>query len=229
MDERKQGIWYMAGACFLAIVYIIIVKLLKPEMDTASTIIAGFTLFSFFPLCLHFLARIKTVPDFIFNAAFSTISLIYFGIQLVVGGIVLFSFNDLPWVPVLVFELVLLCIYVVMGFAVFEIQNRANNKAAEERQTVIQKQKWEATVQGMMDNLEETDDKETFSQLLEAVHYSDAVSYPGMESIDTEINSGLSELGNLIFAKDPSAPEKAKSLIKLLKNRERLADTLKRE
>ena len=108
MKKGNAGLWIGIAAFFLAAVYSVILFLLKPNFDMTAWVIYGATMVAFLLVGIQAIAFTRTGSGVIMDTALGIVTAIYFGLQLVFGGIVCMSFSDVPLTPVLVCEIIVL-------------------------------------------------------------------------------------------------------------------------
>ena len=188
----------------------------------------GFTMVAFVLLAIQSIAFTRSGPGVVMDTALSAVTMIYFGIQFIFGGIVCMCFADLPSTPVLVCEMILLAAYLVVAFSVYGAQSHMSAQDQNDQSSVRKLRLLESDIQGMAGEQPDPALKQALMGLAEEIHYGDVSSMPALADVDGRIAQNVAMLqGELADeASDPLA--RIETISRLLKERERTAAILKR-
>ncbi len=228
MKKSHAGLWIGITVFFLAAVYSVILFLLKSHFDIAAWVLYGATMIAFLLVGIQAIASVRTSSTVIVDTALGIVTIIYFGVQLIFGGIVCMSFSDVPLTPVIVCEIIILATYLVFAFVMYAAQSNNAAQDHNDQKTVQKMRLLESDVQGMMEEASDSEVKKALRELAEAIHYSDVVSLPGLADVEGRIAQNIAILQDELTddAADPLA--RIETLRRLLKERDRTAAILKR-
>ena len=228
MKKSHAGFWVGIAVFFIAAVYSVILFLVKPQFDLTAWVLYGATMVAFLLAGIQAIASSRSGSGIIMDTTLGIVSAIYFGLQLIFGGIVCMSFSDVPLTPVIVCEIILLAAYLVIAFLMYAAQSSNSAQAHNDRQAVQNMRLLESDVQGMMEEAVNPDVKKALKDLADAIHYSDVVSLPGLADVEGRIAQNISALQDE-FTDDRADPlARIDRIRRLLKERDRTAAILKR-
>ncbi len=228
MKKTHAGLWVGIAVLFGAAVYSIILFLLKPNLDITAWILYGATMVAFLLVAIQAIASAKTGSGIVMNTSIGIITAVYFGLQLIFGGIVCMSFSDVPLTPVLVCEILLLAAYLLIVFLMYGAQSNNAAQDYNDQKTVQKIRLLESDIQGMMEETKNPEVKNALKDLAEAIHYSDVVSLPGLAEVEGRIAQNVAILQDELADENADPLARIETLHRLLKERDRTAAILKR-
>ena len=228
MKKSHAGFWVGFAVFFSAAVYSAVVFLLKEQFDLSAWVLYGSTMLAFLLFGLQAIAASRNSSNVITDTALGIITAIYFGIQLVFGGIVCMCFNDLTTKYVLVGEIILVAAYLIIAFLMYAGQSHSGAQEHNEQHGIRKIRLLENDIQVMTDEASDPDIKNALKELVEAIHYSDPITLPGLRDVEDRIAQNVAILQDELTdeAADPLA--RIKTLRRLVKERDRTAAILKR-
>lgn len=228
MKKSHAGFWVGIAVFFIAAIYSVILFLVKPTFDISAWVLYGATMIAFLLVGIQAIASSRSGSSIVMDTTLGIVTAIYFGLQLLFGGIVCMSFSDVPLTPVIVCEIILLAAYLVIAFFMYAAQS-SNAAQDHNDQKSIQKMRFlESDIQGMMDEATDPNVKKALKELAEAVHYSDVVSLPGLADVEGRIAQNVAILQDELTDESADPLARIQTLRRLLKERERTAAILKR-
>ena len=228
MKKSHAGFWVGVAAFFLAAVYSVVLFLLKPNFDMTAWVLYGATMVAFLLVGIQAIASARTGSGVIMDTALGIVTAIYFGLQLIFGGIVCMSFSDVPLTPVLVCEIIVLAAYLVIAFLMYAAQSSNAAQDHNDQKTVQKMRLLESDIQGMMEETTNPEVKKALKDLAEAIHFSDVVSLPGLADVEGRIAQNVAILQDELTDESADPLAKIETLRRLLKERDRTAAILKR-
>ena len=228
MKKGNAGLWIGIAAFFLAAVYSVLLFLLKPNFDMTAWVIYGATMVAFLLVGIQAIAFTRTGSGVIMDTALVIVTAIYFGLQLIFGGIVCMSFSDVPFTPVLVCEIIVLAAYLVIAFLMYAAQSSNAAQDHNDQKMVRKMRLLESDVHGMMDEAANSEVKKALKDLAEAIHFSDVVSLPGLADVEGRIAQSIAILQDELNDENADPLARIETLRRLLKERDRTAAILKR-
>ena len=223
MKKSYAGSWIGIAIFFVAVIYSLILFLLKPSFDMYAA-----TMIAFLLVGAQAIASARSGAGIVTDAALGIVTSVYFGLQLILGGIICMFFSDIPLTPVLVLEVILLAAYLVIAFLMFAAQSGSNAQDQNDQKTVQKMRLLESDVQGMMEEAANPELKKALKDLAEAIHYSDVVSLPGLADVDARIAQNVAILQDELTDENADPLARIETLRRLLKERDRTAAILKR-
>lgn len=228
MKKSHAGFWVGVAAFFLAAVYSVVLFLIKPNFDMTAWVIYGATMVAFLLVGIQIIASARTGSGVIMDTALGIVTAIYFGLQLIFGGIVCMSFSDVPFTPVLVCEIIVLAAYLVIAFLMYAAQSSNAAQDHNGQKTVQKMRLLESDIQGMMEETTNPEVKKALKALAEAIHFSDVVSFPGLADVEERIAQNVATLQDELTDENADPLARIETLRRLLKERDRTAAILKR-
>lgn len=228
MKKSHAGFWVGIAVFFIAAVYSVILFLVKPTFDVAAWVLYGATMVAFLLVGIQAIASARTGSGIIMDVTLGIITAIYFGLQLIFGGIVCMSFSDVPLTPVIVCEIILLAAYLVIAFLMYAAQSSNAAQDHNDRQAVQKMRLLESDIQGMMEEATNPDVRKALKDLAEAIHYSDVVSLPGLADVEGRIAQNVAVLQDELTDEGADPLARIEKIRRLLKERDRTAAILKR-
>lgn len=228
MKKSHAGFWVGIAVFFIAAVYSVILFLVKSSFDVTAWVLYGTTMIAFLLVGIQAIASARTGSGIVMDVTLGIVTAIYFGLQLIFGGIICMSFNDVPLTPVIVCEILLLAAYLVIAFLMYAAQSNNAAQDQADQKTVQKMRLLESDIQGMAEEASDAEIKKALKELAEAIHYSDTVSLPGLADVEARIAQNIAILQDELTdeAADPLA--RINTLRRLLKERDRTAAILKR-
>ena len=228
MKKSHSGLWVGFAVFFAAVVYSAILFLLKKDFDVATWVLYGATLIAFLLFGIHAAASARTGSGIIMDTTLGIVTAIYFGVQLVFGGIICMFFKDIPATPVVVAEIILLAGYLIIAFLVYGAQSSNAAQDRNDQKTVQKMRLLESDVQGMTEEVKDPKVKKALNELAEAIHYSDVVSLPGLADVEGRIAQNIAILQDELADENADPLARIETIRRLLKERDRTAAILKR-
>lgn len=228
MKKSHAGFWVGVAAFFLAAVYSVVLFLFKPNFDMTAWVLYGATMVAFLLVGIQAIASARTGSGVIMDTALGIVTAIYFGLQLIFGGVICMSFSDVPLTPVLVCEIIVLAAYLVIAFLMYAAQSSNAAQDHNNQKTVQKMRLLESDIQGMMEETTNPEVKKALKVLAEAIHYSDVVSLPGLADVEGRIAQNVAILQDELTDESADPLARIETLRRLLKERDRTAAILKR-
>lgn len=228
MKKNHAGFWVGIAVLFAAAVYSVILFLVKPTFDITAWVLYGATMVAFLLVGIQMIASSRSGSAIVMDTALGIITAIYFGLQLIFGGIVCMSFSDVPLTPVIVCEIILLAAYLVIAFLMYAAQSSNAAQDHNDRQAVQKMRLLESDIQGMMEESANPDVKKALKDLAEAIHYSDVASLPGLADVESRIAQNVAVLQDELTDDGADPLARIEKIRRLLKERDRTAAILKR-
>lgn len=228
MKKSHAGFWVGIAVFFIAAVYSVILFLVKPTFDITAWVLYGATMVAFLLVGIQMIASSKSGSAIVMDTSLGIVTAIYFGLQLIFGGIVCMCFNDVPLIPVIVCEIILLAAYLVIAFLMYAAQSSNAAQDHNDRQAVQKMRLLESDIQGMMEEATNPDVKKALRELSEAIHYSDVVSLPGLADVEGRIAQNVAVLQDELTDDGADPFARIEKIRRLLKERDRTAAILKR-
>ena len=151
MKKSHAGFWVGIAVFLIAAVYSVILFLVKTDFDIASWVLYGATMVAFLLIGMQAIASSRSGSGIVMDTALGIVTAIYFGLQVIFGGIICMSFKDVPLTPVIVCEIILLAAYLVITFLMFAAQSSNAAQDHNDQKTVQKMRLLESDVQGMVD------------------------------------------------------------------------------
>ena len=222
MKKGHAGFWVSVSVLLIAAVYSFVLFLVKPVFDISSRVLYGATMIAFFLFGMQAIAMSRSKATIVSDSALGIPTAIYFVVQVIGGGIICMSFKNIPLMPVVICEIILLAAYLVVVFLMFAAQSRNAQKAVRKMRLL------EDDVLEMMNETTNSEVKKALKNLAEVIHFSDVVSLPGLIDIDHQIARNISILQDELNDESSNLLDRIETLCKLLKERDRIAAILKR-
>lgn len=228
MKKSHAGFWVGIAVFLIAAVYSVILFLVKTDFDIASWVLYGATMVAFLLIGMQAIASSRSGSGIVMDTALGIVTAIYFGLQVIFGGIICMSFKDVPLTPVIVCEIILLAAYLVITFLMFAAQSSNAAQDHNDQKTVQKMRLLESDVQGMVDEATNLEVKKALKDLAEAIHYSDVISLPGLADVEGRIAQNVAILQDELTDENADPLTRIETLRRLLKERDRTAAILKR-
>lgn len=228
MKKSHAGLWVGIAVFFLAAVYSIILFLVKPAFDISAWVLYGATMIAFLLVGIQMIASSRSGSAIVMDTTLGIVTAIYFGLQVLFGGIICMSFTDVPLTPVIVCEIILLAAYLVIAFLMYAAQSSNAAQDHNDQKTVQKMRLLESDVKGMMDEAADPNVKKALKELAEAVHYSDVASLPGLADVEGRIAQNIAILQDELSDENADPLARIETLRRMLKERDRTAAILKR-
>ena len=228
MKKSHAGFWVGMAVFMIAAVYSVILFLVKTDFDITSWVLYGATMAAFLLVGMQAIASSRSGSGTVMDATLGIIAAVYFGLQVIFGGIICMSFTDVPLTPVIVCEIILLAAYLVIAFLMFAAQSSNASQDHNDQKTVQKMRLLESDVQGMMDEAANPEVKKALQDLAEAIHFSDVVSLPGLSDVEGRIAQNIAILQDELNDESADPLGRIETLRRLLRERDRTAAILKR-
>jgi hypothetical protein len=223
MKKKSAGFWVGVAILFAAAAYSAIVFLLKKEFDTTAWVLYGFTMAAFLLVGLQFVTIASARGSVVMDTAQAVVTGIYFGIQLIFGGMILMSFDEVALSPVIVGEIVVLGLYLFIAFMVIGVQSHMSAQDQTDRSAVKKMRLFEAEVLKIADKQTDPQLISALKGLAEAIHFSDIVSLPELEEVELRIGQQIALLEQDTERTETDPYPRIKDIHRLLKERDRMA------
>lgn len=228
MKKSHAGFWVGIAVFFIAAVYSAIIFLVKPSFDITAWVLYGATMIAFLLVGIQMIASSRSGSAIVMDTALGLVTAIYFGLQLIFGGIVCMCFTDIPITPVIVCEIILLAAYLVIAFLMYAAQSSNAAHDHNDRQAVQKMRLLESDIQGMMEEVSNPEVKKALKDLAEAIHYSDVASLPGLADVEGRIAQDVAILQDELTDDGADPLARIEKIRRLLKERDSTAAILKR-
>ena len=228
MKKGHSGAWLGWTVLLCGAVYGFILFTLKPQMDNVAQLLFGFTLAAFIILAMQLMAASRKGVEMLFDMALTRFTIVYFVIQLCVGGIALMFFDGLPFIPVLIGEVVLLALYVVVFFMFNSAQSGASAQSINDRTAIKQLRMMESSVLTLADRQQDGDLKQALKALAEDIHFSDVSPHPQLAEIEKRISQNIELLEDELDKPGADPLDRIRRIKALLQERNRTAAILNR-
>lgn len=228
MKKSHAGFWVGIASLFMAAVYSAILFLIKTTFDISAWMLYGFTMVAFLLITIQSVAASRKSSSIVMDTALGVVTLIYFGLQFIFGGIICMCFSDLPMTAVLVCEIILLAAYLVIAFIMYGAQSHS---AAQDRthQNAVRKMRLlESDILGMAEEQADADKKKALKALAEEIHFSDVATYPALVDVEGLIAQNVAILQDELTDEAADVYARIEAIRRLLKERNRTAAILKR-
>ena len=194
MNHKGKGLWMGAGVIALAVIYSVLLFVLKKEFNMSAWILYAFTMLAFLCLFLQTVTVSYGKQLVAFSAATIMVTFVYWAIQFVFGGIVCMYFEILKQGMVLVAEMVLLVLYLVLLFAVNGAHGHAQRQEIADRNVVSHIRKWESDVRNLSDQQKNSKNKNRLNELADEIHYLDVFEHAELNAQDEKITEGIARI-----------------------------------
>ena len=228
MKRGHAGFWVGIAVFLIAAVYSIILFLLKTSFDLSAWVLYGATMVAFLLVGIQAIASAREGSGIVMDVSLGIVTAVYFGLQLVFGGIICMSFSDLPLTPVIVCEIILLAAFLVVAFLMYAAQSSNAAQEQNDRKAVQKIRLLESDIQGMMEEATDSNVKKALKGLAEEVHFSDIASLPGLDDVESRIAQNVAILQDELTDETADALARIEKISRLLKERNRTAAILKR-
>lgn len=228
MKKSHAGLWVGIAFLFMAAVYSAIVFLVKTTFDISAWMLYGFTMVSFLLITIQAVAASRKSSSIVTDTALGAITLIYFSMQFIFGGIICMCYSNLPMTAVLVCEIILLAAYLVIVFIMYGVQSHSAAQDRNDQNAVRKMRLLESDILGMADDQTDADKKKALKALAEEIHYSDVATYPALVDVEGRIAQNIAILQDELTDEAADVYARIESIRQLLKERNRTAAILKR-
>ena len=207
----------------MAAIYSVILFLVKPEFDTSAWVLYGSTMVAFLLAGIQLVTISGSGSGMVMDVTSLIITAIYFFIQLLFGGIIFMSREDLPLTPVVVCEIILLAAYLVISFAMNAARSHSTAQDQNDAAAVRSIQIMETDIRNMTDSENDPVIKKALNELAEEIHYAAPTGSSGTADVDYRISQNIAIL-RMELANRNGDPLQTISLIRnQLKERDRAA------
>lgn len=223
MKKGHAGFWVGISVFLIAVVYSVVLFLVKPSLDDSSRVLYVATIIAFLLFGMQAIASSRSKSAIVTESALGIVTAIYFGLQLIGGGILCMSFKSLPFTPVVISEIILLSAYLVFAFVMFAAQSSNAAQDHNDQKAVRRMRLLEDDVLELMDDAANPEVKKALKNLAEEVHFSDVVFLPALVDIDHLIARDIAILQAKLNDDDANVLTKIEEIDKLLRERKRIA------
>ena len=228
MKKSHSGFWLGLVGTFSAAVYSVVLFLLKKQFNISAWMLYSFTMLSFLLLTVHMIAATRKSETFILDSALAFVTIAYFLVQFMVGGIICMFFSRLPETVVLVCELLLHAGYLVIAFFMYGAQSDSASQTYNGNKSVCKLLMLETEVLDMAQQQKDAALKDALKSLAEEIHFSDPTTLPALKNIDRRIVRNIETLQDELNNKAEDAYERIDLIQRLLKERNRTAVIMKK-
>lgn len=228
MKKSHAGFWVGMAVILVAAVYSAVVFLAKSTWDITAWILYGFTMAAFLLTAIQCIAVSRSGSGLIMDTALGVVTLIYFGIQFIFGGIICMCFANVPATPVIICEIILLAAYLVIAFLMYAAQSHSSAQDHNDQKTVQKMRLLESDIQGFAEEATNPEIKQALKKLAEEIHYSDVVSLPGLADVESRIAQNVAILQDELADEEADPLSRIETIRRLIKERDRTAAILKR-
>ena len=196
MKNNSYKKWIGLLIVFIAVIYSILVFAVKKDLSSSSIIGYGFTMLAFIVTLIQFCfagySGEKEYP--MFTPFRAKITLVYFFVQLIFGGIIGVFFHEFPETLFLILEIVILIVYLIPAFLFNSAANYVQKQDEYDTANVSNIRLMTADVQAVERLVDDPELLSKLKKLEEALRYSDPVSNPSITGIDERIKNNISIL-----------------------------------
>ena len=228
MKKSHAGFWVGLSVLFIAAIYSVILFLVKNAFDLSAWLLYGFTVVAFLLVAIQAIASARSGPGIVMDSTLGVITSIYFGLQFIFGGIICMSFSELPTTPILVFQIILLAVYLVIAFIMYGAQSHMSAQDHNDQSAVRKLRLLENEIQSMADQQSDYALKQALKDLAEDIHYNEVISIPALEDVESRIARNVAILQDEITDENADPRARIETIRRLLKERDRTAAILKR-
>lgn len=228
MKKGHAGFWVGIASLFMAAIYSAVVFLLKTTFDISAWMLYGFTMVAFLLITIQSVAASRKSSSIVMDTALGVMTLVYFGLQFIFGGIICMCFNDLPMTAVLVCEIILLAVYLVIAFIMYGAQSHSAAQDQNDQNAVRKMRLLESDILGMSEEQTDAARKQALKALAEDVHFSDVAMYPALADVEGRIAQNVAILQEELSDESADVYARIGTIRRLLKERNKTAAILKR-
>ncbi len=226
MKKNHSAIWLGFAVFFAAAVYSMLLFILKPRLDATAWVLYGATMLAFLLMGVQVITAARG-DGVVLNSVQNIVTEVYFALQFVFGGIICQCFSGLPFIPAIVFEVLLLVVYLVISFVIFATQN---NNAAQKRNALdalrVQRS-LESDVLSMMSQQTDPDLQKTLKELAEAIHFCDVSDHQNVAEFDRRIAEDVAILRDELKDEEAEPLRRIAEIRGMIDERNRMAAILK--
>lgn len=223
MKKSHAKSWLGFGVFFMAAVYSVIVFLVKPKFDISAWVLYGSTMIAFLLAGIQLVTMSGSGSGMVMDVTSLVITGIYFFIQLLFGGIIFLSREDLPLTPVVVCEIILLAAYLVISFVMNAARSSSTAQDKNDAAAVRSIRMMETDVLNLADSESNPAIKKALNGLAEEIHFATPSAGSGTADADYRISQNIAILKTELANRNGD-PMRTISLIRdQLKERERAA------
>jgi len=228
MKKSFAGLWIGIASLLAAAVYSAVLFLSKSAFDIGAWMLYGFTLAAFLLIAIQSIASSRKSSTVVMDSALGIVTLIYFGLQFVFGGIVCMFFKGLPAGGVLGCEIVLLGAYLIVAFIMYGAQSHSAAQDVNDQNAVRKMRLLESDILTMAEEQSDPAKKQALKALAEEIHFSDVAVNPALADVEGRIAQNVAILQDELTDEAADVYERIDTLRRLLKERNRTAAILKR-
>lgn len=194
MKKSHSGLWSGIAVLFIAAIYSAILFLVKPVFDAAAWVLYGSTMVAFLLTAVQMSSTSRTSSAIVMGSVLGIITAIYFGLQLLFGGIICMSFIDVPVTPVVICEIILLAAYLGITFFMYAVQSNSAAQDHDAQDAVYKMRSLENDIRTLMDEQNDPTVKQALKSLAEDIHYGNVTSLPGLADVEDRIVRNVATL-----------------------------------
>lgn len=228
MKRSYAGFWFGMASLFMAAIYSAIVFLVKSVFDISTWVLYGFTMVAFLLIAIQSLVTFRKSRNIFIDTVLQRVTLIYFSLQFILGGIICMCFHDLPLTAVLVWETILLAAYLVSALIMYGIQSHSASQDWNDRNAVCKMRLLESDILSMAEEQTDAAQKRALKALADEIHYSDAAVSPALADVEDRIARNVAILQKELTDETADVHARIEAVRRLLKERNRAAAILKR-
>jgi len=227
-DTSAQGSSFrpVFGCLLAAVIYSAALFIIKGSLNVAQWVLYVFTLLSFLLLMLHLVSKGGKKHAAV-DAAAGMVAKLYFGLQFMLGGILGMCFDNLSKTVALIGCTLLLMVYLAVAIVAGTTKQSHSVQEKNSREGLNKLRFWESDLLGMAEKQTDFELRKALKDLAEEVHYSDAVSLPGLKEIEMSIERSIALLRLEMSDGASDVHPAIQNISSLMKERNRLAAILK--
>lgn len=226
--KNNSGKWLSIVTFLGAVIYSVVLFLLKKDFDLSSWILYGATMIAFLLVGVQAIS-IGTGSERIFFNAFNIFTVVYFSVQFLIGGVMLMFFHGLPVTPVLVGEILLLAAYLVFVILRKAAVKNSSGQENTEQRAVQKLRTMESNVRFLIDRQKDPEIKKALESLAEEIHYSSPVSDPSFETFEDKLLEDIQTLQEELIEGKGYPMVTIESIERLVKDRNQMAAEFRRK
>ena len=228
MKRSHANRWVGLAFLFLALVYSVVVFLVKTDFDVSAWLLYGFTMLAFLLMTVQTMAVSRKNDSIVTDAALGIVTLVYFGLQVIFGGMVCMGFSGLSVTAVLVGEILLLAAYLFIAFIMYGVQSHGAAQDQRDQAAVRKLRLLESDMLGMAEEQADPGKRKALQALAEEIRFSDVTVSPELTEVEGRIAQQAAILQEELTDETADVYARIETIRRLLKERNRTAAILKR-
>lgn len=189
--KKNHQIWICFAFAFFALLYSVLLFVLKKSMSTSNWIAYGFTIIAFLIQILSYGIREESTKAFPFFSILSNkICLVYFAVQFLVGGIISMVLS-VSSITMFVVGIVILLLYIISALIIKSGTSSIKEIDEFDYQNVARCRKMVAEMQTCEKLLYGSPLSKKVNKLREEIMYSDPVTDTSINGMDKRIENNI--------------------------------------